>query len=243
MFTLPPWIINTLPMIINGIFEVIKGKQHSESLSKTEGITENSSAEDVENVVNIFSDYKKEVYKKTDEIEKIFEKELEAYKEGLMGTLEEKNGILKRYGIKPERLEKEIKRLGQDIRGSIDKEISKKISLDNNECREIMRMISGNQKEERFSAFFGDTIKIALDHFCEEFKMILEEFYSETEEEILEAVEKVQNEYEQSALDFSAVNAENYRIKSLDVQKGACIILSGCDVIDNIMEEIGDGTF
>ncbi|MCI8582846.1 MAG: hypothetical protein HFH13_06925 [Dorea sp.] len=237
MFTLPPWIINTLPLIVNGIFGIIKGKQQAENISRTEGITDNSSAEDVENIINIFSDYKRKVHEKTTEIENILEKELEAYREELRITLEDKSEAIKKYGIRPERLEKEIHRLGRDIHGSIDKEISRKISLDDSECRKIMRMIPGEQKEEKFAAFFRDAIKTALDCACEEFQNILKDFYHETEEDILEVVERVQRKMEQNALDFSTINAENYRMKSLDVQKKVCVTISVCDAIENIMEE------
>ena len=98
MFTLPPWIINTLPLIVNGIFGIIKGKQQAENISRTEGITDNSSAEDVENIINIFSDYKRKVHEKTTEIENILEKELEAYREELRITLEDKSEAIKSTG-------------------------------------------------------------------------------------------------------------------------------------------------
>lgn len=243
MFTLPPWIISTIPLVINGIIDIIKGEQHAEQISKTDGITENSSAEDVDNLINIFSDYKKKVYEKTAEIEKILAKELEAYKEELKDTLEDKSEIIKKYGIRPERLEKDIHRWSRDIHDGIDREISKRISLDDSECRAIMKMIPGEQKEEKFAAFSMNTVKTALDLACEEFQNVLEDFYHETEEDILEAVEMVQRKMEQNASEFSAVNEENYKKKSLDVQKRVCVIMSACDVIENMMEENTDGIF
>lgn len=223
--------------IVYGIIDLIKsGKRNAEKIAKTDAVDDHSSAGDIDSVMEMFSDYKKQIHGKTAGIEKLLMQEVGAYSEEVKDLLREQHEAIKKYGIRPEKIERAFDRLLSDVPGSIDREVFKAVSLDNSECRQIIKMIPGAKKEEALSRFFKDTMKQALDKFCSNLENALKEFYEEAEEELVGAIEIVRRENEQNAMELAAVDQDNCAEKMLEIQKKTGCVLAVCDVMDAIVE-------
>lgn len=233
LFKIPSEIIS---IIVSGIVELIKGK-HAEKISKTDSVDERSSVEDINKVLEMFSDYKNQIGEKTSKVEEILTEEVEAYIKELQTILDRKQDVIKKYGLRPERLERRFSKLTKSIQGSISREVSKKVSLDNYECSQIIRMIPGAKKEKALTSFFNDTVKSALNKCCDDLQLMLEEFYEETEEELIEVINIAQKNNEQNVIDLAAVDKDNYAEKTLGIQEKAYRIIAVCDVLDSIVKE------
>ena len=74
----------------------------------------------------------------------------------------------------------------------MDRVISKKISLDNAECRNVLKMIPGEKKEEAMRGLLNTALDEALNACCGELRSCLDEIFEDSEAEIFGALETLQ---------------------------------------------------
>lgn len=86
-----------------------------------------------------------------------------------------------------------------------------KVSLDNAECRNIMKMIPGAKKENAMIDFLDNMTKEALLACCDGLKENLTEIFDEVEEEVVGAVEKLQKQTEADLKNIASLDADNYQ--------------------------------
>lgn len=234
----PGDILKIVIPIVKDIWDMVRSKKDSDNdLSMTEGINENTRVDDIDKIVEIFSESREQLHKKTVKIEEAVFEEVKFYIEELQNILSERKEAVEKYGIKFVKLERKIEKIEGNIQKSMDDEISKRMSLDNQECFQIMKMIPGEKKEKAISDFMRKTINMALDKCCEEIDAVLRDFFEEVSEDLLDTIEIVQNEYKNNAENLLSVDADNYKEKSLEIQKNAGIVLSACEMADYVLKE------
>lgn len=182
-------------------------KKPSEEAGKMDS---KDSLENIERITQIFADFKEQVHSRAVEIERAAESEVSYYAEELQDILSENSERVIKYGIHTRIIERQIKKISTRVRGTIDNELSKKVSLDNTECKEIVRMIPGAKKEAAMAAFFSKTVSNALDAYCVELHSSLNEIYDDVEAEIIGAVESIQMQAERLQESFSSIDETNY---------------------------------
>src|SRR5574344_474596 len=135
IFKLPN--LNIISKFITTLVEGVKTicdlfKSSSNKIAQTDG---SDSLDNIEIITDELSKIKDKVHEKTGDIETA------AYGENLRSIIEEKSEIAKTYGIHIKRIEGQIDRAASKVKTTIDNEILRSVSLDNKECREIVKMI------------------------------------------------------------------------------------------------------
>lgn len=234
----PMDILKIVIPIVKEVWDSINNKKGTaDNLSKTDGINESTQVEDINKVVEVFSESREQLHNQVVRIEEAILCEVEFYIKNLRDILSEKKETVEKYGIKPEMLDRKIEKIKGYIQKSVDDEISKRMSLDNYECFQIMKMIPGEKKKSAISDFMKKTIGIARDKCCEEIENFVSSFFEEVSEEILESIEIVQNELKNNSNSLSSVDADNFKEKSLEIQKNAGTVLAACEMVDYIVKE------
>jgi len=72
-------------------------------------------------------------------------------------------------------IERENRKTEDIIHGFIVKRVKEKVSLGDEECKEILAMDAGNAKKERMEEFYKKVLKTAIKDLSEELKKIMEE--------------------------------------------------------------------
>lgn len=122
------------------------------------------------------------------------------------------------------------------MKGFIDNEVSKNISLGNPKLRSINKMIPGTQKEEAMKEFSNGVIKDALDRYCRNIRETLSDIFEEVEEEVLDVIEKAGDDANRHCMQLEAIDAENYSEKSEQLILNAGSIILCCDALEDILK-------
>lgn len=218
---------------IGKIIKVIKTlvgifKKPAEEAGKTD---QTDSLENIERITQIFSDFKEQVHSRAIEIEKAVESEVRYYVEELHDILDENADKVDKYGIHIKRIERQIDKISTRIKGTIDNELSKRVSLDNSECKEIVRMIPGSKKELAMAEFFSKSVKSALDVCCTEIHSSIDEIYDDVEVEVVGAVDSIQRQAEQLCNSFSSIDESNYQETAKKQMIEAYYLNDTCDLV------------
>ncbi|WP_044976610.1 hypothetical protein [Ruminococcus sp. HUN007] len=115
--------------IIAIVVGVIRGilRKISEKASKTESTSDNSSIENIDNIIQLLNEYKESVNIHTIKIENAVFKEIQYYSEELFLILDEYSEKIEGYNIRLRMIKKKINDLSSEFNGNIDNYISKKI--------------------------------------------------------------------------------------------------------------------
>lgn len=210
-------------------------KKPAEQAGKTDSVNENSSLENIDRLYQIFTDFKEQVHIKTLDIENAVLQEVNFYVEELHDILFENSDKVDKYKIKIKKIEKQIDKISSRVKGVIDNELSKKISLDNSECKEIVKMIPGSKKEEAMKSFFNKSVEKSLEVCCLEIHSKLEEIYQDVEEEIMSGVESIQKQNEFLKEKFNSINKDNYEETKYKQLSDAYYLLDAFNLVDEIL--------
>ena len=175
-------------------------KKSSEEAGKTDS---DDSKENIENIIEIFTRFKEQIHERTVNVEK-------AVAEEFHDILQENAEKVVKYGIHTKRIDREIDKVSTRVKKTIDNELSKKVSLDNTECKQIIRMIPGAKKESAMEDFFSKSVREALESGCAELHSSLDEIFEDVETEVIGAVESIQRQAEQLQSGFSEIDEKNY---------------------------------
>lgn len=228
-----PQVVSTIIKIAKTIWDLFR--KPAELAGKTDSINDNSSLENVDAIVQIFTDFKEKIREKAIVIEDAVGEEVEFYMEELQDMLQEKTEIAGKYGIQLKRMERQIEKIASRVKGSIDNEVAKKVSLDNVDCKAVVKMIPGTKKEEAMKTFLNQTVKHALDICCGELHNSMSEIYDDVEMEVLGAVESIQKKNEQFLEKFNAIDVDNYQETAKHQMTQAYYLCDVCDLVDEIL--------
>lgn len=114
------------------------------------------------------------------------------YLDNLMEFLENINQ--KSYGgqkldIKLDRVERDARRTEDTIHGYIKKRIQKRVSLDDDECKKILAMDKGKEKEEAMTDFLNNVLRQALHDLTGEIRKTLNTQLKNIEEQITNKID------------------------------------------------------
>ncbi|MDD3140569.1 MAG: hypothetical protein PHX08_16590 [Lachnospiraceae bacterium] len=216
--------------IIRDIF-----KKPSEEAGKTDSVNDNSSLENIDRITQIFSDFKDQVHTKALDVENAVGEEVNFYVEELHDILQENSNKVDKYGIRIKRIERQIDKISSKVKGTIDNQISKKVSLDNAECKEIVKMIPGSKKEQAMNSFLNESVKNALELCCGEIRSSLEEIYEDVETEVVGAVEAIQKQNELFQESLKSIDKDNYEETATRQITDAYYLVDACNLIEQIL--------
>lgn len=221
--------------ILKIVWDTITQKP-SREIGETKQQNKNSSVEDVDKIQSIFEDYRGQVHREANRIEEAVYNEVAYYVEELNNILLQEKELLDKYEIKIKRIERVIGKLSKNINGNIDKMICKKVSLDNPECRNILRMIPGAKKEQAMSDLLNKSLKEVLNQYCADFRQDLADLFEDVEEEIVQAVGRTGEEAEGRYKILETIDEDNYIEKNEAIVTKATSIIALCDLIGDKVE-------
>lgn len=167
----------------------------------------------VERVNNIFVEFYEDMEERAEEIEELCIEYVENYFEELTEILEKSGeGILKKQNF--QKLSATKRKIRSDISGAIREDIATKISMDNMECKEILRMKNAEMRAERMEEYcelvveravnkLNNKVEKTLRKQSNEIIRFLEEYLEKRELELEKKVEQLEE------LEISCNNAEN----------------------------------
>ena len=235
MLKFPPILPDVLGKIAKFVIGAIS--ELSKRVSSTKPVDEKSSASDIDNVIEMFEAYKEEVRGRASGIEEAVSQEVSYYGEELEQIFNEQETLLKKYGIRKGRIDRQIKKLLSGMKGFIDDEVCRNVSLSNRELRNIIRMIPGTQKEQAMRTFSSQVFQEALDKYCLRVREMLSDLFMEVEEETLHVIEKTGKNEQNHIRQLESIDAENYFEKSEHMIAKAGYTIEGCHMIEKILEE------
>ena len=222
------------------ILEVVKEiinvfKKPSEEVGKTDSINDDDSVDNIDRIIQIFSDFKDQVHAKAFNIERAISEEVNFYIEELNNIFYQNSNQINKYGINMNRINRQIDKISLKVKGTIDREISKKVTLDNPECKKIIKMLPGTKKERAFNLFLNESFKYAIEVCCREIRSTLEEIYEDVETEIFSVIEfmQKQNNLIKESIDF--IDEDNYEQKAKSQIVNSYFLIDVCNLIDQVL--------
>lgn len=228
------------PVDFEKVVKVIKTiisifKKTSKDTGKTDSIRNDSSLENIDRIIQIFNDFKQQVHNKAVEVENTVQAEVDYYVEELRDLLNDNNDKVVKYEIHIKKIERQIDKISLKIKGTIDTELSRMITLDNSECREIMKMIPGAKKEDAMNRFLDSAIKRALEICCANIHSCLEEIYEDVEMEIIGAIDTIQNNNKYLKEKLSSIDDTNYEKTAKEQIWNSNYVINICDTVSTIL--------
>ena len=223
--------------IIKTVWDMLVNKSAKDA-SRVDSLDDNFSLDNIDRITGIFYDFKEQTQQRFSEIEKTIKEEVEFYLDEIKWILEENQEITEKYRIRIGRIQKRIDCILPHLEGVIEREISKKISLDNSECRNIMKMIPGQNKEIALQNFINSVVCNALDLCCVNMKENLEEIYEEVSDEIIGIVELVQRDSELQLEQLKKIHEDNCIEGKIKILSNAYYYISVCEFAEEILRGV-----
>lgn len=224
------------PFLLDGIIKIAeklidKFSGTSGNVGHMERIDENSSASDIENMIDSLDEYRKNLQSEISEIGEMVSKEVQYYVQEVQMFLEDKKELLEKYKINEKRLNKEISKLLLGVKEYMDNEINRKVSLGNPELKNILKMIPGAPKEEAMKNLSSEIIHNALEGYCTYIRGVLAELSDLVEENTIRLIEDIADEVNRNREQLEAITKEDDVEKSEQmIGKAEYIIYSCCKV-------------
>lgn len=164
-------------------------------------------------------------YQQATAIENACIENVKNYYEDIIQLLEQASHTAK-IDTNLKRLKREKSRVGDHIHGAIKDQLAKKMSLDNTQCLEILKMDAGEAKREAMTKFSQKIINEALDNLSKQVRRTLDEqmewiedYLSNISEEQERAFSALKERYDKMLQDdyLEENNQERYCIEPLFV--------------------------
>jgi len=214
----------TLKKVLDMIFG--SGKKNDE-LAEDTGNTDsydmnNAELNETIHINKILDEYKRRIEDKIDLLEESCINESQEYFNYL---IDEMDKMEEKYNIKinTRRFKRYIKDIEKEIRGSSKRHISRRVSLADNECREILAMSKGERKKSRMKEFAKEVIKETLFELSDSIKVITEEqqdylddIFNDKIDEIIKNNKKKLSEVEEIE-ELIDSNRKDYEMKKSEI--------------------------
>lgn len=236
--TTGPARLRTIISIMQIIHKILKDKsEETNKLKNTNSINDKSSAEDIDYIMQALTHFQERVNEQIKEIEKIYIEEINTYFNELGEILNEKQKCFDKYGINKNRIGRKIDRILEKSRGALKKEVSRRISLDNMELRNVLKMIPGIKKERALQDFYSNILQQAIYESCEEMKRDLSDIFEEVDDEVLGTIDRVKMNCQEQEKKLKEIDMDNSTEKMKLIICEAYYKTFVCDKITSILME------
>ncbi|OOB75243.1 hypothetical protein AXF41_09205 [Clostridium haemolyticum] len=128
--------------------------------------------EDTKQINMILTEFALKLEKKADEIEQTAIKESKVYFKELVKELSDSKSDT---GINVSKIERTMDKVEKKIRGNLKSYISKRVSIDDNECLEVLKMDAGLAKESAMKNFSEKILQLGLRNLVNDVKNVIKE--------------------------------------------------------------------
>lgn len=191
-----------------------------EDVSKNTGETdsydkERARVEETKRINMILTEFSLKLENRADEIEKIVINESKIYFEQLISEL---NKSKSDTGINVSRIERTMARVEREIKGNLKAYISKRISIDDSECLEILKLEAGYKKENKMKKFSEKILQQGLNNLVKDIKEVIKEQNDIVTEVIEERLEDIKSNLDRKIKDFNLLEASKLKTEK-EVEK------------------------
>ena len=182
-----------IPMIIETVGDFLKKFNAAPQMTETNSVT------DIEKISDAVSVLREQVLKQGNRTIQAANDYVVDYVNEQLFDLEDKAALLKKYQISFRDVERRLKKIKNRLGNFWQDAIYKKISLDNPQCRALLKMPAGIEKENATVNFAENVLQSALNEYAEEIAEELGNLYVDLEKDIANSVaqlEKTVQEYE-----------------------------------------------
>lgn len=183
---------------------------------------------DLAEINSIFNEFILSIEPRVNRIEKSIQDEMYYYLDELVEFLNDNNDRLKEKGIKVTTIERKIEKIKRSINGNLKKEISKNISLDNYECKQIIKMLPGEKKTNKMNEFFKLTLNNAIENLIVDIKEAIGEIIDDIEDCVFDSIKILDKDIQiqSSVLEkLDSEKNENIEEKEFIIEKSILNIL------------------
>jgi len=164
-----------------------------EDVSKYTGKTdrydkERARLEETKRINMILTEFSLNLEKKADEIEREAINESKVYFKELLNELKASKA---ETGVNISRIERTMSRIEREIKGNLKTYISKRISIDDIECLEILKLDAGYEKEKEMKKFSEKILQQGLNNLVKDIRKVIKEQNEIVTEVIEEKLEDI----------------------------------------------------
>lgn len=156
-----------------------------EEVGEAEAIDENSSAQEINDSAELLEKMRSVYRRDGENIEESIQERISVFFDDWIDHLEDDEDFATYYDISA--LRREQRRLMREIRGSLTRPVSIRISMDDSECMSILSMSPGPQKKDRMDRFCKEVFRDAREDLESKIEDVL---YRQTDE-----ITKIMREY------------------------------------------------
>lgn len=166
----------------------------SEAIGSENPLTKESTIEDISKISEIFNNFKFSVEDEMKPLIINITNEIDYYAEELCFIVEQQNEIIMKSNINLFSFKRQIGKLKKSIDRTMGNEISRIISLDNLECKNIVKMMPGEKKEKALKELLLKAVNNGIEVVNNKVSDIIDEINEDFEILIGQAIEKNENE-------------------------------------------------
>lgn len=197
----------------DGIKTFVKSLFGKSSGSSSGGRTEShdTNTADLEMTVKVqyaLNEFRTDTQSRSAKLENEIVKESREYLDEFISDLRRYNKL--RYGnhrlnINIKSIERENRKTEDTIHGFIVKRVSKRISLDDSECENILKMDAGKAKEDALDVFYKKVLKEAIAELSDELRNSMEAQTDNVEDKIQQRIDSIVDICETKAEEFERI--------------------------------------
>ena len=161
-------------------------------VGKSESLDDTSTAQQVESVVTIAEESIEPYIREGKNLERDYKRYINDYFDELLSGLKEDSAIADSFGLK--RLKRIQRELIEDIDGALTEPVIARMSLDNDDYREILKLPRGGEKKKRIDQYarrvlmgakenLSDTVQEVLYRQADEIDVFLRKYVDSQEQE------------------------------------------------------------
>lgn len=234
---IPPIDISRIISVGKRVFKAIKNLFVDDETRKQAPLTQHSELSEVANLNGILFEYRNQVKQVANELEREITDECMEVFHKIISIFEAANESYEIYRV--DRLRRKFDRMAESISGTFERYVAKRISLDDVECSEILKMLPGELKGERMQNLKKKVFIEAVEDIVGKLNEAVEELLEDIEDAINLRLNMIKNQLEEKTLAYESITCttqekENHNEK---VQLSAIFSLGNIQVIEELVEE------
>lgn len=235
---IPNLILKTLKRIWGKFVKVLEVIFLSKDINEQKPLnTQKSSADDIAQIHKILSDFRSQAQSAGGEIIKSIKADCDEFFEKTIKQFEHYSdifGMTHMTGTYKKRFASTLDELDKVF----DNCISKKYSLDDNECVSILKMVPGESKANRMTEFKKATFSLAINETCISIEKSIEQFFDTIDDTFIIKINSVASSVEEKTAAFEKLTIDSERTDSeLEAaQLNALEIISITDLAFELLE-------
>ena len=226
-----PSILGGLAKVGKWIWNMITGSDEiQEEISRIKTYNpEKTEANDVAKLNELLLEYRQSIIKIGDNLEREMIAVCAMELKDIMDMFDAFNQDLKI--IRAESVKKKFRRLSTELQGTFSDYISRRISLDNVECINVLKLPAGDLKNQRLQELKQNVFIEATDAVVDKMKLIINDFLETVEDAFFEHLDRAEISVEEKSSAFaklSAVTNENIESAEAVLLKAHYMLAVSC---------------